>query len=444
MKPELRLGGACLALAAALTLAAAAAGRERILFKSLPPADPARRIIQAVLDSPRLAPGRGPAASPWKGPDIEGAWRRARSYFPASAFLVRPGTYFMTHGFDAGGRLFMEIHESAYLALCVENLGTFAPDAIVGEYGRMLGAANGREAAAFREKVGRLERCFRDEASNRSLRKALGGDLYARLLDGLRREDYHMLAGGLVHEGTHAGLDDALVARLQTEFGAGRRPVQWDELGAFMAEIVYHAPLCVRAADDIAGGWRRIEARLGGLEGLRRSRGLPAGASLTRFEKARTGAWAEAALVRLRLREIWQSAGRVQDLAAVFRKDYVGDGVPPDVGALLDRLDRDAAGFAASAGEAIGETEALVRSLEEVLDAWGEWASGGRPFPPPVTDSRALAKRAGSIRWPEPDAGAAAALLTRAGEELSREKASWSGGLRRPTFSPRPGSGRAS
>lgn len=432
MKPNARYGGrvcpavvSMLATAAAVAAAGGAAGRERILFKALPPADPARRIIQAVLDSRFYSRRDGFPAAAWRDLGLGGAWERARRYFPASAYLVRPGSYFMTHGFDADGRLFMEIHESAYLALCVENLRTFTPSAIVGDYGRMLAAANGREAPAFREKLGRLEAFFRDEPAHRALRKALGEELYLRLLRELREEDYHMLAGGLMHEGMHAGLDDALVGRLQAGFSAGRGTVEWDELRAFMAEIACHRPFCAWAAGDIAGEWRLIEDRLGELEGLRKRTGLPAGAGLARFEKARAGAWAGAALIRLRMREIWQSAGRGRDLVAAFRKDYVQGDIPADVGNLLAKLDRDAAGFAASAGEAIRTTEVAVRSLEEVLDAWGAWASGRRPYPPPVTDSRAVLKQAGRIRWPEPDAGAAAALMKRAGEELSREKASW-------------------
>ena len=229
----------------------------------------------------------------------------------------------MTHGFDADGRLFMEIHESAYLTLCVGNRQTFTPGSIVRTYRRMSEPADGREAAAFREKLGRLEPFFRDEETHRGLRRAMGEDLYLGLLKGLREEDYHMLAGGFMHEGVHAGLDDALVARLQAEFSAGTRPVQWDELRAFMAEIGYHGPYGRWAAADIAGYWRRIENLLGGLEGLRKKPRLGSGSERGKFERVRAQAWAHAALIRLRIREIWQSARRMQDLSSSFRKDYV-------------------------------------------------------------------------------------------------------------------------
>lgn len=449
MKPVRHASGwVCLALlpALAVSAASAAAGRERILFKDIPPADPAREVVQTVLDSKLYSMRERFSAATWKDLDYGGAWERAKRYFPASTYLVRPGFYFMTHGFDADGRLFMEIHESAYLTLCVENRRTFTPGTIVEEYGRMLASADGREASAFREKLGRLEPFVRDGTANRVLRKELGRNAYLGLLEGLRTEDYHMIAGGLMHEGMHASLDDALVARLQAEFGAGERAVQWDELRAFMAEIGYHSPFCAWAAEDISGDWRRIEVRLGELEGLRKSRDLPSGPGQARFETARTGAWAEAAFVRLRMREIWQSARRMRDLAASFRKDDIKGAPPADFGDMLAKLDGETAGFAASAGKAIQATETAVRSLEEALDTWGEWAAGRRPFPPPVTDSQAIFRQVKDIRWPDPApmAAATAALMNRAVQELSKEKASLSGGLRPPISSPRPDSAPAS
>jgi hypothetical protein len=112
----------------------------------------------------------------------------------------------------------------------------------------------------------------------------------------------------------------------------------------------------------------------------------------------------------------------MQDLAAGFRKDYVRGVVPLDVGDLFTKLDRDMAGLVAAAGEAIQANEFAVRLLEEVLDQWSAWAAGRRPFPPPITDSRAIAARAEDILWPGPAADAAAALKKRAGEELEKER----------------------
>jgi len=412
-----------------LLAAAAVLGRpplERILFKDIPRTDPAREVIQTVLGSRFYSMRDGFTASEWAGLGYGGAWERAKRYFPGSIYFVRPGTYFMTHGYDADGRLFMEVHESAYLTLCLENRRTFTPAAVIGEYGRMLGAVSDREAAAFRDKTGRLEAYFRDEKANRRLRKALGDPLYLRLIEELREEDYHMLAGGLMHEGLHAGMDDALVARVQAEFATGQRAVQWDEMRAFMAEIGYHGAFCRWAVEDIAGQWRQIEGLVGGLEKLRKKPALSAEADEARFEQTRVRAWAFAALVRLRMRELWQSVRRTEDLSKSFKKDYVRDTAPPDLEELLSKLEHDAAGLVAASGEAIQATELVARSLEGVLDTWGAWASGRRPFPPPVTDSQAIFRQVNDIGWPDPApaAAGAAALMKRAGEALEKERTS--------------------
>ncbi|OGD26000.1 MAG: hypothetical protein A2V57_10450 [Candidatus Aminicenantes bacterium RBG_19FT_COMBO_65_30] len=412
------LPGILLLLAAAPVLGGG--GLERALFKDIPATDPTREVIQAVLGSPFFSMRGGFAAKEWAGGGYGEAWERARRYFPNNTYFVRPGTYFMTHGFGPDGRLFMEVHESAYLTLCVENRRTFTAGSIVGEYGRMLGAADGREAAAFREKTGRLEPLFRDETAHRSLRKALGEALYLRLLEELREENYHMLAGGLMHEGMHAGMDDALVARIQAEFKSGGRSVQWDEMRAFMAEMGCHGPFCKWAEGDIAASWSKVKDLLGELEALRKRPRLRPGPDERRFEKTRAKAWVFAALVRLRMREVWQSARRMRGLLESFRKDYIKAEPPAEVDDLLTKLARDTAGFVAAAGVAIQKSELALRFLEEILDQWSEWAAGRRPFPPPVTDSNDVAKRTKNIAWPDPPADGPGALMKRAESEIAK------------------------
>lgn len=392
----------------------------RTLFKEMPPSDPKREVIQAVIDSPLYSMRGGFPAREWSGAGYGGAWERARRYFPDQAYFVRPGTFFMTHGFSPDGRLFMEVHESAYLSLCVENRKAFTDASIVGEYGRMAGAADRREAAAFQEKMGKLERYFRDEAAKTNLRRALGDGLYLRLLGELREEDYHMFAGGLMHEGMHAGMDDdILVARIQAEFRAGRLPVQWDELRAHMAEFGYHRPYCRWAAVNTAAGWRRVEGLLKELEALRKKPKLFRGADKARFEGAKAKIWAHLAFIRLRMREIWQSAQRMQGLATSVLKDYVRPGPPADVDGLITKLAGDTAGFVNRVGETIQRTELTLRALEETLDLWDEWAAGRRPFPPPVTDSNDVLKSVADMPWPIPPGDEVEALIKRAGEEIA-------------------------
>jgi hypothetical protein len=446
MKPAVRPGG--ILVPGLLLLVAAAVldggGIERTLFKDMPGTDPVRVVVEAVFASPFCSAGGRSFVQAWSGEDYAEAWARARRYFPGDAYYVRPGTYFMTHGFGPDGRLFMEIHESAYLTLCVENLRTFTPASVSVQYARMLGAADGREAAAFREKTGRLEPSFRDEQALGGLRIALGEDLFLRLLEALRRENYHMIAGGLLHEGMHAGMEDVLVARVQAEFGAPGRTIQWDELRAFMAEAGYHERFSRWAGGEIAGGWSQIADRLGRLEPLRKKARLRPGKERARFDRVRAGAWVHAALIRLRMREIWQSARRIEGLVESFRKDYVKAGTPADLEGSLAELARGTSLYAATAGEAIGAGELALLGFEEVLDQWGEWADGLRPFPPPVTDSNAAVRQARAVSWPDPPGDEARALMKMAEEALAKERTLAREGRRAPTSARRPACGPAS
>ena len=394
---------------------------QRTLFKDMTPADPRMVVIQAVLDSPpNFLRARFPGRE-WVEGGYRDAWDRARRYFPASVYYVEPGTYFMTHGFGPDGRLFMEIHDSSYLSLSVANLRTFTDGSIVAEYGRMLDAAGGGEAAAFQEKTGRLESHFRDEASKKRLRKILGEALYSRLLEGLREENAHMFAGGLMHEGIHAEMDgEELVARIQADFKGGGLAVQWDELRAFMAEVGYHRPYCRWAAGDIAAGWRQVEGLLKELEALRKKPKLIREADKARFDGTKAKIGAHLALVRLRMREIWQSAQRMQGLTTSVRKDQVKPDPPAGVDGLLTKLASAIAVFTSDGGESIRRTELALRRLEEVLGQWDEWAAGLRPFPPPVTDSKDVLARMGQAAWPAPPAADADRLKKMAERELAK------------------------
>ena len=406
------------ATVAALALSAfgLAAGhpRERTLFRELAPDEPVRGVLQAVFESSPDRIRRGFTEREWNAEGFGIAWDKARSYFPDKAYFVRPGTFFMTHGFDPDGRLFMEIHDSDYLELCAGNLRTFTAGGVVDDYARMRAADDGRDAAAFRDKTGRLEPSFRDEDSHRRLRDALGTPLHRRVLEALREENYHMLAGGLVHEGVHAGVDDASVARIQAEFRSGDRPVQWDELRAFMAESAFHARFCRWAAQDISATRAGIEAALRRLERLRRRPRLGPGRDRLEFERERAKACAFAALARLRMRESWQSVLRLQALVTGFRRDYVRGDPPADVAGRLAAHDRDTAAFVEASGKAVQGMELALRSVEETLDLWTAWADGRRPFPPPNTDSLATVKRLAAVAWPDPPVEGSWALMERA------------------------------
>lgn len=420
MKRVRRAGGPVLAaaFAAALTLTAGPPA-ERTLFRELAPSDPTRETVQALFDRSEASLRRGFTDRDWAADGFAGAWDRAQRYFPARTYLVRPGTYFMTHGFDADGRRFMEIHDSDYLVLCAANRRTFTAGAIVADYARMRGADDGREAAAFRAKLGRLEPAFLDEDPHARVQAALGAALYRQLLEALREEDSHMLAAGLIHEGVHAGIDETAADLLQIEFLHGRVLVQWDELRAFMAEAVYHARFCRWAEEDVAVSSDGVQAALRELEKLRRRPRLEAGPARLAFERGRARAWAFAALARLRMRETWQSARRIGSLVTSFRADYVRGEPPEDVAAPLAGLAADAAAFVEGSKQAVQDLELAFRALEDTLDLWTDWADGRRPFPPPNTDSLGIVKRLAAVGWPDPPVESGRVLMKRAERALA-------------------------
>ncbi len=123
------------------------------------------------------------------------------------------------------------------------------------------------------------------------------------------------------------------------------------------------------------------------------------------------------------MREIWQSARRIEGLLASFRADYVRGRPPAEVEGPLATLESDAGRFIGDAGEAIQAGELALRDLEGTLDEWSEWAEGRRPFPPPVTDSKAVVKRAAGIAWPDPPADGPRALMRLAGAALEKARA---------------------
>lgn len=364
--------------------------------------------------------GQFPAPE-WTNGHYGGAWERGRQYFPDYVYFVQPGTYFMAHGFSPDGKLFMEVHESAYLSPCVENRETFTDRSVVAEYNRMLGAADGREADAFREKAGKLEPYFRDEASNKRLRKMLGDTLGNRLLKELREENYHMFAAGLMHEGMHAKMDDdALVARIQAEYNGSTFPVQWDELRAYMAELTYHKRAYQWAVGDIRASWKQIESLLKELEGLRKKPEPLSAAGRAKLEAIKAKITAFIALIRLRMREIWQSAQRMQGLMASFQKDYLKPNPPPDVDRLMKKLALDITDFVTKAGQTIQRTELMLRTLEAVLDQWDEWVDRRRPFPPPITDGKDILDKSRKTPWPDPPGDEADELKKRAENEIAK------------------------
>ncbi len=393
---------------------------ERTLFKDLPPSDPKRQVLQEILNSPQSSMRNGFSSGEWTTGHYGGAWGRAQQYFPNHVYFTESDEYFMTHFFNPNGKLEMEIYNSAFLNRCIANNRTFTNGSVVSSYNRML-ANDPLAAQSFQEKMGRLEFYFRDEASKEKLRKMLGNGLFNRLLEELRKENHHMLAGALMHEGMHAEMDDdQLVNRIQSEYKACHLPVQWDELRAYMAEINYHSKFYAWAVKDINSHWGDISRLLAELEAFRKRKKPLSSAEKERVEEIKAKIKAHIALIRLRMRELWQSAQRMNGLMGNFKNDYLKPDAPDEHRDMIDKIAASIAEFVKNVGQAIQQTEHLLRDLEQILDLWNEWASCKLPDPPDKKRTDDLKRDVGRIRWPAPPAPQAEEIKKKAEREIGK------------------------
>jgi len=411
-------------LAAAVFFSAIAslplAAQQRTLFRDLPPDDPRRDIIQSVLNSSFYSMRSAFSSEEWASGHYGGAWERARQYFPNHVYYTTSEQYFMTHFFNPNGKLEMEIYNSAYLRMCVSNHRTFTSRNIVASYQAMR--ANDPQAAQdFARKMGGLEPYFRDEASKERLKKMIGEGLFKRLLEELRRENYHMFAGSLMHEGMHAKMDDdQLVQAIQGEYQSCKLPVQWDELRAYMVEINYHNRFYNWAVGDISFSWKQIENLLQELEAWRKKPKPLSEADREKIEAIKVKIKAHIALIRLRMRELWQSVQRIQNLVMNFQKDYLKPDAPPEHRDMLDQMLVSVTDFGNKVGDEIMRQELMLQGLEQQLDLWNKWASCENPSPPAKELTDDIIKRAREKKWPAPPSQEAENIRKKAEKEIGK------------------------
>ncbi len=400
--------------------AAQAPQPQRTLFSEIPPDDAKRQIIQSVLSSSFYSMRSGFSSSEWTTGHYGGAWERAGQYFPNHVYYTSSQQHFMTHFFNPNGKLEMQIFDSAYLRLCVANQRTFTGSGVVGSYQGMLANDPGA-AAAFQQKLGHLEAYFRTEGDKGRLKAMIGDKLFDRLLDELRRENHHMFAGALMHEGMHAEMDDdALVAAIQNEYSSCKLPVQWDELRAYMSEINYHSRFYNWAVNDSFASWREIDGLLRELEAWRKRPKPLSEADKQKIEAIKAKIKAYIALIRLRMREIWQSAQRMQGLMDSFRQDHLKPNAPAGHQDTVRAVAVAVADFVLRVGQEIQRQELLLRELESYLDLWNKWASCQNPSPPPAATAQDIIKRVRATRWPAPPSRQAEDLRKKAEEEIGK------------------------
>lgn len=391
----------------------------RTPFEGVPPSDARKEIVQTVLSSPAHTTGLMTEAA-WKAGDLNLAWQRATQFFPGRAHFTTASDQFLTHFFNPLGYQELEIFDSDYLRMCVGNRSTFTREGVVGAYGG-LRESDPAGAASFSRKLGALEPYFRDEASKERLRNRLGGELFDHLLDSLRREGYHMFAGALIHEGSHARMDDAArVEAIQDEYKACKLPVQWDELRAYMTEINYHARFYNWAVGDIQASWKKIESLLKQLEALRKKPKPLSEADKEKLEEIKAKIKAYIALIRLRMREIETSAERMRGLMGNFRQEHIKPTAPATEQEMIKSIAAAVTNFVTAVGQELQRQELLLQGLEEYLDLWNRWAGCELKTPPDKKIVDDILKRAKGARWPAPPIAQVEELRKRGEKEIGK------------------------
>jgi ElaB/YqjD/DUF883 family membrane-anchored ribosome-binding protein len=357
------------------------------------------------------------------------AWSKVQQYYPGRFMFMQSDEYFMTHG-PYSGRTCIEVYNSKILRGIIKNQKMFNPNNIVREYNNIKN--NEPERKEFEEKMGRLSSYFKNDASHRQLYKYLGRDLYNRLMSVLREENTHLLTGALIHEGMHALLTDAQTANIQNDFKNGHLSMELNELRSYMAEIIYHCEYCNRAKEDIDGHWDEISNLIKQLEALRH----PKPPDVTKEEKEKVEQIkaqikAHIAMIRVRLREIKQSAKRMEDLMNHYRQNYIRN-----ISQDKDKIDADlklkdnfnamavaVSAFRQAADKYAAEVEKGLKELENILDKWNEWAECKIKEPPPEKNTTTLIDTTRTKPFPDTPINTAKEIKEKAEKEIGRNYA---------------------
>ncbi len=385
-------------------------GQQRMLFRDIPPHDPRRVIIRTVLNEYSMQSQF--TLEEWRTGHYGGAWARANQYFPNQMYYSTSQQYFMHHHFTELGRLEMQVYDSQYLRMSIGNFETFQTRNIVNSYNQML-AHDAEAAASFSQKLGDLESYFRDNQSLQQLRKMLGSERFQSLLDALRKENYHMFAGALMHEGMHSKLDnDQLVKAIQDSYAGCTLKVQWDELRAYMCEINYHNRFYSWATRDIDNNWKEIDKLLKELEKMRKKPKPDANASdkdkqdwekeKAEIEKIKARIKAHIALIRLRLREIWQLAQRMLSLVNYFREHYMKADAPMEERNKMGLTALLINDFVNAVRDTIIKQESMIQSLENYLRTWNKYSGCDTIAPPDSARINPIIRETRGFKWPAP------------------------------------------
>jgi len=354
------------------------------------------------------------------------AWSKVKQYYPNRFMFIQSDEYFMTHG-PYSGRTCIEVYNSKILQGMIKTQKMFNPNNIVREYNNIKNNEPARKE--FEAKMGRLSSYFKNNTSHRQLYRYLGRNLYNRLMSALREENTHLLTGALIHEGMHALLTDAQTANIQNDFKDGYLSMELNELRSYMAEIIYHCEYCNGAKEDINNYRDEISKLIKQLEALRH----PKPPDVTKAEKdkidqIKAQIKAYIAMIRVRLREIKQSAKRMNDLMNHYKENYIKDisqdkdKIDPKL-KLKDNFNAMAvavSAFRQAIDKYAGEVEKGLKELENILDEWNKWAECTIKEPPPEKNTTALIDKTSTQPFPDTPVKTAKEIKIKAEKEIGR------------------------
>jgi hypothetical protein len=362
------------------------------------------------------------------------AWKQSVNYFPDRYIYINNNKELMMHG-PYNGKNCIEIYNSDFLKKSLSNEKIFGKN-VVKEYNKISGDADKKKE--INEKLGLLSGYFENEKSLEKLKKYLKSEaekkgktskLYDDMMSALANEGKHMLTGALLHEGTHATLTDTQTANIQQDFANGYLSMELNELRAFMVEILYHCQYYNWAKNDISTQWGDIATLLADLENCRRSK--PPNITQEekeKIEEIKAKIKAHIAIIRVRLREIKDSAKRMKDLVDIYQKKYIKnidpkkDKIKPESGLRENFRDLviSVTNFNIQVGQLAADMEKALKELEEILKAWNIYAECKIDFPPPPgpTDSLVTANR--TKPFPEAPVKTAEEIKKKAEEEIGR------------------------
>ncbi|TKG96597.1 hypothetical protein EYV94_04935 [Puteibacter caeruleilacunae] len=410
----------CLILLGSKGLSLQAQNGQQVPFKGMKPNDPTRMVINRVLNG-KYSMQHMFSQKEWSSGHYKGAWERARQYFPNNFYYNTSTKYFMTHGFDSKGKLYMEVYQSKELTWAKENLVNFAPKNVVDYYQKIHRDNNESAIKDFKKKLGLLESYFANDKSHSQLKKMLGSKLYNQMMKTLQNEGYHMFAGALMHEGMHSKMDnDQKVAKIQQDFKTCKTPVQWDELRGYMAEVNYHSKYYRWAVRNINAHWSNIFKLLKDLERYRNKQKPLKQHEKDAIEKIKARIKAHIAMIRVHLREIQQSIDRMSGLMDYFKKNYVKANADKKYQDMINKMQADVSNFKRDAGKMINDMEGWLKDLESYLKLFNEWASCKQPTPPPKKDQEKIKKKVKDADWPTPPGKDAENIKRKAETEIGK------------------------